>query len=55
MNGAVLPILAFYIVAAKEQGVSEEKLRGEKLLSKGQEIELFETSNSFAEWNIKDN
>ncbi|MDO8999149.1 MAG: methylmalonyl-CoA mutase [Bacteroidota bacterium] len=28
MNGAVLPILAFYIVAAKEQGVSLEKLTG---------------------------
>ncbi len=28
MNGAVLPILAFYIVAAKEQGVSMEKLTG---------------------------
>ena len=28
MNGAVLPILAFYIVAAEEQGVSTEKLSG---------------------------
>ncbi|MBL4746872.1 MAG: methylmalonyl-CoA mutase [Flavobacteriaceae bacterium] len=28
MNGAVLPILAFYIVAAKEQGVSQELLSG---------------------------
>ena len=28
MNGAVLPILAFYIVAAEEQGVSVEKLSG---------------------------
>ncbi|MCC6371366.1 MAG: methylmalonyl-CoA mutase [Bacteroidia bacterium] len=28
MNGAVLPILAFYIVAAKEQGVSLDKLSG---------------------------
>lgn len=28
MNGAVLPILAFYIVAAEEQGVSIEKLNG---------------------------
>ncbi len=28
MNGAVLPILAGYIVAAEEQGVSLEKLRG---------------------------
>jgi methylmalonyl-CoA mutase len=28
MNGAVLPILAFYIVAAKEQGVSMDKLSG---------------------------
>ncbi len=28
MNGAVLPILACYIVAAEEQGVSPEKLRG---------------------------
>lgn len=28
MNGAVLPILAFYIVAAEEQGVSKEKLTG---------------------------
>ncbi|MFJ9522825.1 methylmalonyl-CoA mutase [Kitasatospora sp. NPDC101801] len=28
MNGAVLPILALYIVAAEEQGVSPEKLAG---------------------------
>lgn len=28
MNGAVLPILAFYIVAAKEQGASMDKLTG---------------------------
>lgn len=28
MNGAVLPILAFYIVAAEEQGVKQEQLRG---------------------------
>jgi methylmalonyl-CoA mutase len=28
MNGAVLPILAMYIVAAEEQGVSQEKLAG---------------------------
>ncbi|MCB0537180.1 MAG: methylmalonyl-CoA mutase [Chitinophagales bacterium] len=28
MNGAVLPIMAFYIVAAKEQGVDLEKLSG---------------------------
>ena len=28
MNGAVLPILALYIVAAEEQGVSPEKLSG---------------------------
>ncbi|HLP13170.1 MAG TPA: methylmalonyl-CoA mutase [Flavobacteriales bacterium] len=28
MNGAVLPILAFYIVAAKEQGVSTQHLSG---------------------------
>ena len=28
MNGAVLPILACYIVAAKEQGVAPDKLRG---------------------------
>jgi methylmalonyl-CoA mutase len=28
MNGAVLPILAGYIVAAEEQGVSQEKLTG---------------------------
>ncbi len=28
MNGAVLPIMAFYIVAAAEQGVSPEKLAG---------------------------
>ncbi|HIL66328.1 MAG TPA: methylmalonyl-CoA mutase [Flavobacteriales bacterium] len=28
MNGAVLPILAFYIVAAQEQGVDLEKLNG---------------------------
>jgi methylmalonyl-CoA mutase len=28
MNGAVLPIMAFYIVAAEEQGVAPEKLAG---------------------------
>src|SRR5690606_20389606 len=28
MNGAVLPIMAFYIVAAEEQGVSLDKLSG---------------------------
>lgn len=28
MNGAVLPILAFYIVAAEEQGVEQSKLSG---------------------------
>jgi methylmalonyl-CoA mutase len=28
MNGAVLPIMAFYIVAAEEQGVAPEKLTG---------------------------
>ena len=26
MNGAVLPIMAFYIVAAQENGVKKEKL-----------------------------
>lgn len=28
MNGAVLPVLAFYIIAAEEQGVSQDKLSG---------------------------
>ena len=28
MNGAVVPIMAFYIVAAEEQGVSQDKLTG---------------------------
>ena len=28
MNGAVIPIMAFYIVAAQEQGISIEKLKG---------------------------
>lgn len=28
MNGAVIPILAFYIVAAEEQGVTKDKLSG---------------------------
>jgi len=28
MNGAVLPVMAFYIVAAEEQGVTPEKLSG---------------------------
>ena len=28
MNGAVLPIMAFYIVAAEEQGVSPDQLKG---------------------------
>jgi len=31
MNGAVLPVLAFYIVAAEEQGVSQDKLTGNLL------------------------
>ena len=28
MNGAVLPVMAFYIVAAEEQGVPAEQLSG---------------------------
>ncbi|MCZ8154506.1 MAG: methylmalonyl-CoA mutase [Leptospira sp.] len=28
MNGAVIPVMAFYIVAAEEQGVSKDKLAG---------------------------
>src|SRR5699024_2590563 len=28
MNGAVLPVMAFYIIAAEEQGVSPDKLAG---------------------------
>lgn len=28
MNGAVLPVMAMYIVAAEEQGVAAEKLSG---------------------------
>ena len=28
MNGAVIPVMAFYIVAAEEQGVSQERLTG---------------------------
>ena len=32
MNGAVLPILALYVVAAEEQGVSADKLAGTCLL-----------------------
>ncbi|MEM1216652.1 MAG: methylmalonyl-CoA mutase [Bacteroidota bacterium] len=28
MNGAVIPVMAFYIVAAEEQGVSQEQLSG---------------------------
>lgn len=28
MNGAVIPVLAFFIVAAEEQGVAQEKLEG---------------------------
>jgi len=28
MNGAVLPVLAFYIVAAEEQGVAQAALTG---------------------------
>jgi len=28
MNGAVLPIMAFYIVAAEEQGVTPQQLNG---------------------------
>src|SRR5690625_7725632 len=28
MNGAVLPVMAFYIIAAEEQGVTPEQLAG---------------------------
>lgn len=28
MNGAVLPILAMFVVAAEEQGVAQQKLQG---------------------------
>lgn len=28
MNGAVLPVLAFYIIAAEEQGVTQDQLKG---------------------------
>jgi methylmalonyl-CoA mutase N-terminal domain/subunit len=28
MNGAVLPVLAGYVVAAEEQGVAQDKLAG---------------------------
>ena len=28
MNGAVLPVMAFYVIAAEEQGVKQEQLRG---------------------------
>ena len=28
MNGAVLPVMAFYIVAAEEQGIAPEQLSG---------------------------
>ena len=34
MNGAVLPVLAFYIVAAEEQGVTPDKLTGRTISSK---------------------
>ena len=30
MNGAVLPVLAFFIVAAEEQGVRQEQLTGKE-------------------------
>ena len=33
MNGAVLPVLAFFIVAAEEQGVPQAKLTGTALPS----------------------
>ncbi len=32
MNGAVLPILAFYIIAAEEQGVPQSQLQGNDIL-----------------------
>ena len=28
MNGAVLPVMAFYIVAAEEQGIKPHQLKG---------------------------
>jgi methylmalonyl-CoA mutase len=31
MNGAVIPIMAFYIVAAEEQGISPEKLYSKRI------------------------
>ena len=33
MNGAVLPVLAFFIVAAEEQGVPQAKLTGNPIPS----------------------
>jgi methylmalonyl-CoA mutase len=30
MNGAVLPVLAFFIVAAEEQGVNQKLLTGKR-------------------------
>ena len=31
MNGAVIPVMAMYIVAAEEQGVKQDQLTGEIL------------------------
>ena len=39
MNGAVLPVLAFYIVAAEEQGVPQQKLTGTLLYSRASEAD----------------
>ncbi len=55
VNGAVLPILAFYIVAAKEQGVNVSELRGtiqsdilKELMTKGRDLSLPINSMKFS-------
>ena len=33
MNGAVIPVMAMYVVAAEEQGVKQEQLTGKPFIS----------------------
>src|SRR3546814_16920138 len=46
MNGAVIPVLAFYIIAAEEQGVSQYKLSGTRKEERRGGTECVGTFNS---------
>jgi methylmalonyl-CoA mutase len=48
MNGAVIPILAFYIVAAEEQGVDQAQLQG---TIQNDILKEFMVRNTYMDWN----